>query len=193
MQCPRCDFENNDMSIYCERCGTHLQISTPYSLPQSEYIIPSPPIEYSAEPSISGDMQSEMFANQKILSRTHPRITFFRVIRSVLYFIAAPIAALGLLGTFNAIFGTSNLFEGLAIFFGLGLLVGSVVIFLHMRYRVPQLRLAQFIWSILGATVGWVMATILVAALTTTGKPFDFGIFFIILLYGFVLAAISLW
>ena len=200
MQCPRCDFENNDTSIYCERCGTHLQISTPYSLPQSEYITPSPPIEYSAEPleygaepSISGDMQAEMFASQKILSPTHPRITLFRVIRSVLYFIAAPIAALGLLGTFNAIFGTSNLFEGLAIFFALGLLVGSVVIFLHMRYRDPKLRLAQFIWSILGATVGWVMATILVAALTTTGRPVDFGIFFVILLYGLLLAAISLW
>jgi hypothetical protein len=193
MQCPRCDFENNDTSIYCERCGTHLQISTPYSLPQSEYITPSPPLEYGAEPSISGDMQAEMFANQKILSPTHPGITLFRVIRSVLYFIAAPIAALGLLGTFNAIFGTSNLFEGLAIFFALGLLVGSVVIFLHMRYRDPKLRLAQFIWSILGATVGWVMATILVAALTTSGKPVDFGIFFVILLYGLLLAAISLW
>ncbi|MFL5705972.1 MAG: hypothetical protein ACJ8AG_24570 [Ktedonobacteraceae bacterium] len=136
-------------------------------------------------------MQSEMFANQKNLPRS--RITFVIVIRSVLYFIAAPIAAFGLIGTCNAIFGTSNLFEGLALFFGLGLLVGSVVIFLRLRHRASRLRLAQFIWSVLGATVGLVMATILVSALTTNGKPFDIAFGLVVLLYGFVLAAISLW
>src|SRR5947209_19031563 len=170
MQCPRYGFKKADTNTYCSQCGTVLRNFAPSS----------PEMEHNISPSSEYGMQPQAFSYEKLSS--HPRITVLRVIRSILYFIAAPIAAFGLIGTFNALFGTSNLFEGLAIFFGLGLLVGSVVIFLRMRYRVPQLRLAQFIWSILGATVGWVMATILVAALTTTGKPFDFGIFFVILL-----------
>ena len=134
-------------------------------------------------------MQSEIFSNQKILP-SRPRTTVFRVIRSILYFIATFIAAFGLIGTFNALFGTGDRAEGLAIFFALGLLVAGVVIFLSMRHRVPQLRLAHFIWGILGETVGMVMAFILAFALAA--KP-DLSFSFITLLYGFVLAATSLW
>jgi len=105
---------------------------------------------------------------------------------------AAFIAAFGFFGTSNAIFGTSQLFEVLALFFGVGLLVGSVVIFVRMRYRAPRLQLAQFIWSTLAATVGAFMTLILMYALE---EYINFGISFgcILLLYGFVLAAISLW
>jgi hypothetical protein len=134
-------------------------------------------------------MQSEIISNQKILL-SRPRITVFRIIRSILYFIATFIAAFGLIGTFNALFGTGNRAEGLAIFFGLGLLVAGVVIFLNMRHRVPQLRLAHFIWGILSATVGMFMAFVLAFALAPNPN-LSFG--FIILLYGFVLAATSLW
>jgi len=130
-----------------------------------------------------------MFQHQKI-SEPRSRITVLRVIRGILYFMAAFIAAFGVVGTFSALFGTSNLFEGLAIFFGFGLLVGSVVIFLFMRHRAPRLRWAQFIWSSLAATAGMVMAFILAFALAAN-PDLSFG--FIILLYGFVLAAICLW
>src|SRR5947209_14803397 len=138
MQCPRCDFENTDRNTYCDRCGTLLRSFARYS-PETEHNIPPYP-EYG--------MQPQAFSYEKLSFR--PRITVLRVIRSILYFIAAPIAAFGLIGTFNAIFGTSNLFEGLAIFFGLGLLFGSVVIFICMRYRAPQLLWFRFLWSILG-------------------------------------------
>jgi hypothetical protein len=181
MQCPRCDFENTDRNTYCDRCGTLLRSFAPYS----------PEMEHNISPSSEYGLQSQAFSNDKLYSR--PRITVLRVIRGILYFIAAPIAAFGLIGTFNAIFGTSNRFEGLAIFFGLGLLVGSVVIFLRMRYRAPRLRWSQFIWSILGATVGLVMAFILVFALAEKGKLLDLFFGCIVLLYGFILAVISLW
>src|SRR5205085_9930945 len=115
MQCPRCDFENADRKTYCDRCGTLLSSFTPYS---PEY-----------------GMQSQAFSYQKLASR--PRITVLRVVRSILYFIGVFIAAVGLLGTFNAIFGTGPRFEGLAIFFGICLLVGGGVIFIRMLHRPP--------------------------------------------------------
>jgi hypothetical protein len=169
------------------------QPSYPYP-PQPEWGAPPPdysvpPLEYSTTPSKSYGMQSETFPNQRsFLFR--PRITAFRVIRSILYFIATLIAAFGLVGVFNGLFGTDNRAEGLAIFFALGLLIAGVVIFLNMRHRVPQLRSAHFIWGILGVTVGWIMALVLAFAL---GANPDLSIGLILLLYGVVLAAASLW
>jgi len=193
MLCPRCDFENTETSTYCIQCGTPLPISTPYSHLQRENSLPPTlPMEYSTSPSTNYGLQSEMFQHQKI-SEPRSRITVLRVIRGILYFMAAFIAAFGVVGTFNALFGTSNLFEGLAIFFGFGLLVGSVVIFLFMRHRAPRLRWAQFIWSSLAATAGMVMAFILAFALTANGPFSELSFWIIVLLYGFVLAAICLW
>ncbi len=190
MRCPRCDFENADAGTYCEHCGTYLQTSTPYTQPQVDFTISTPsPMGYSAPPSKSFGMQSEIFSNQSIFP-SRPRITIFRVIRSILYFIATVIAAFGLIGELNGLYGTGFRAEGLAIFFALGLLVAGVVIFLLMRHRVPQLRLAHFIWGILGVTVGMVMALVLAFAL---GANPNLSIGFIFLLYGFVLAATSLW
>ena len=131
MQCPRCGFEMADTKTYCSQCGTVLRNFAPSS----------PEMEHNIPPSSEYGMQSQAFSYEKL--SYHPRITVLRVIRSILYFIAAPIAAFGLIGTFNALFGTSNLFEGLAIFFGLGLLVGSVVIFLRMRDRAPTVAMVS--------------------------------------------------
>jgi hypothetical protein len=149
-------------------------------------------MEYNSPPPSEYSRQSQAFSyHQKLSSR--PSVTVLRVIRSILYFIAALIAAFGFIGTWNGLFGTSNRAEGLAIFFGLGLLVASVVIFLRMRYRVPRLRWPQFIWSLVAATVGMFMALILAFSLAPNGKFSDLSLGSIFLLYGFVLAAISLW
>jgi hypothetical protein len=180
MQCPRCSFENMDGKISCDRCGTNLRNFTFYS---------SEP-EYNSSPSSEYGMQSQVMSYQKL--STHPRVTVLRVIRGILYFMAASIAALGFFGTSTAIFGMGQLSAGLALFFGLGLLVGSVVIFVHMRYRTAQLRLAQFIWSTLGATVGLFMAMILVYALAEYVN-YNLSFSCVLLLYGLVMAAISLW
>jgi hypothetical protein len=190
MQCPRCAFENDPAGIYCQQCGTYLQTSTPSPQPQAGFPIPPPaPLEYSTPPSISYGMHSEIFSSQQMVP-SRPRMTVFRVIRSILYFIATFIAAVGLIGTFNALFGTGDRAEGLAIFFGLGLLVAGVVIFLRMRQRVPQLRVAHFIWGILAVTVGMFMALIL--AVSVAANP-DLSVGYIILIYGVVVAATCLW
>ncbi len=138
MHCPRCNFENANAVTYCEHCGAYLQTSTPYTQPQVDFTPPTPsPMEYSAIPSQSYGMQSEIFSNQRIFPSS-PRITVFRVIRSILYFIATLIVILG----------------------------------------------------ILGVTVAWFMAVILAFAL---GANPDLSLGLIFLLYGFVLAAASLW
>ena len=170
-----------------------LPLPSPYP-PQPQWGTPPPdysvpPLEYNTTSSKSYGMQSETFSNQRILP-SRPRITVFRVIRSILYFIATSIAAFGLIAVFNGLFGTGSRAEGLAIFFALGLLIAGVVIFLNMRHRVPQLHLAHFIWGILGATVGWFMAIVLAFAL---GANPDLSLGLIFLLYGFVLAAACLW
>src|SRR5260221_5820792 len=104
MQCPRCDFENRDGNTYCDQCGTLLRGSAAYSS-EMEYHSP-PPSEYSR--------QSDPFSYQQKLS-PRPSVTVLRIVRSILYFIAAPIAAFGFFGTSTTIFGTSNRSEGLAI------------------------------------------------------------------------------
>lgn len=183
MQCPRCDSKNTDDKTYCDQCGTLLRGLAPYSSEmEMEYNSPSP-LEYSG--------QSQAFSlHQKLSSR--PGVTVRSVIRSILYFIAAFIAAFGFIGICNALFGTSNRSEGLAIFFGLGLLVASVVLFLRVRYRVPRLRWSQFIWSVLGTTAGMFMALILAVALAPKGEFLDLSFGLIVLLYGFIVAAIAL-
>ena len=182
MQCPRCDFENRDGNTYCDQCGTLLRDSAASS-PEMKYHSP-PPLEYSS--------QVDPFSYHQKLS-PRPSVTFLRVVRSILYFIAALLAAFGLIAIMNGLFGTGTRAEGLAIFFGLGLLVASVVFFLRMRYRVPRLRWPQFLWSLLGATVGLFMALILAYALSPDGRFSDLSLGSIVLLYGFVVAAISLW
>jgi hypothetical protein len=59
-----------------------------------------------------------------------------------------------------------------------------------MLHRIQRLRLAHFIWGVLGATVGAFMALILAFAL---GANPDISIGLIFLLYGFIVAAASLW
>lgn len=182
MQCSRCGSENRDEQTYCDQCGTLLRGFAPYAS-EMEYNSPLPS-EY-------GRQAQAFSSHQKLSSR--PSVTVLRVIRSILYFVAASIAAIGLIGTFTTLFGSGNRSEGLALFFGFGLLVASVVIFHRMRYRVLRLRWPQFIWSILGATVGMFMAFSLAYALAPTGQFSDLSIGYIFMLYGFVVAVICLW
>jgi hypothetical protein len=141
MRCPRCDFENDPAGTYCQQCGTYLQTSTPAPQPQAGFTIPPPaPLEDSTPPSISYGMHSALFSHQTMVS-SRPRMTVFRVIRSILYFIATFIAAFGLFGLIYDVSGASESGADFGALFGmLGLLVAGVIIFLSLRHRVPQLR-----------------------------------------------------
>lgn len=195
MQCPRCDYENDVSCAYCNHCGTALQNSEQYAYAPhiEERAAPPPEMEYGGQ----SQAQSQVFAGEKI-AQVRPHITFFRVLRSILYVIAMFIAAFGLAGAFISISnGKSQLWTGLGIFFGLGLMVAGVIFF--MRQRAPILRWTRFVWWLAGATVGAFMALILEFTLfpsssslsTNPVEGFIFGC--IILLYGLLLAAVALW
>ncbi len=146
---------------------------------------PPPPMEYGGY---------QYHPDEKILEH-RSGISIFRIIRGIFYFIAVFTAAFGLFGSFNS-FGHSSLLVGLGLFFMFGLIVAGIVLFLRMRRRITKLRLAQFIWWILGATVGMFMAAILESAFIPNFSNVPVGSFIfgcIFLLYGLVLAAIALW
>lgn len=129
------------------------------------------------------------------ISEHRSRISIFRIIRGIFYFIAVFIAAFGLFGTFDS-FGNSLPMAGLGLFFMFGLIVAGVVLFFRMRHRITKLRWAQFIWWILGATAAMFMASILEYAFIPNFSNVPLGSFIlgcIIMLYGLVLAAIALW
>ncbi len=173
-QCSRCDFQNSIQSPYCEQCGAFLETSPLYN-PTSD----------------------EMFTyqNQKVFP-PRLRMSRFKVLRSILYFvIAVPIAAFGLLAAFFS-FGNSPRTGGLGFFFALGLIVGSIVLFYRTRHRIQLLRWPHLIWWFLGATVGMLMAYLLEVAFIPNAPNGLLGsVIFscIILLYGLILAAVTLW
>jgi hypothetical protein len=190
MRCPRCDFENDPAGIYCQQCGTYLQTSTSSPQPQAGFPIPPPaPLEYGTPPFISAGMHSALFSPQQMVP-SRSRMTVFRVIRSIVYFIATFIAAFGLIGLIAAVLGESGSGAVLATFSGLGLLVVGVIIFVNMRHRIPQLRVAHFLWGILGVTVGMFMVLFFVVS---DAANTDLSFSYIFLIYGVVLAATSLW
>lgn len=208
MQCPRCGFEDTGLSAYCERCGTPLNVPQPisdqteFSVPQIEYsqysappppplngheAIPPPPpppqyTEYS-----SHDMQSQIFSNQKVISR--PTTSIFS---AILYFMGALIAALGLMGMVTAI-GTSAPVGGIALLLGTVLLIASIVIFIRIRRRFPHLRWWQRILWILAATVVGFIVLIIETILVHDPVVTNYVIGCVFMLYGIVWAAIAIW
>jgi hypothetical protein len=191
VRCNRCDTENRDTNTYCEQCGSFLGNYRPDTPPRMEY---TPVLEYSSASYSGNDFSSQPFNFQKV-SDIHQRITAFRVIRVILYFIAALISAFGLIVSFVA-FGSSVRVGALAFFFGFGLLVSSVVIFMRTRHRIQRLKWSQCIWWLLGATVGLIMAILLYFVFFPDASHEPEAIFFfgwIILLYGLVLAGVALW
>ena len=190
MRCPRCDCENDPAGSYCQQCGTYLHTSIPAPQPQAGFPIPPPaPLGYSTPPVISAGMPAALSSSQHIVS-PRPRMAVFRVIRSIVYFLATFLAAFGLIGSMAAVLGESGSGAILATCSGLGVLVAGVIIFVRMRHRMPQLRVAHFIWGILGVTVGMFMALVFVVS---DAANTDLAVGYIFLMYGVVVAATSLW
>jgi hypothetical protein len=219
MQCSRCGFENVNASAYCEQCGT-LQNATEIALDQAEYKAspppplnghavlspPSPPEEYGLHPPrpaydapppspFGYDMSPlDMYTDQKI-AEARPAVTFFRVIRAIVYFMAVFVTGFGLFSAFIS-FGGNQLTGDLGLFFWLGLILGSIVIFVRLRHRVQRLRWLPWLLWLVCATIGTFMAFALVFALVPGQTENPVGAFFIgviIALYGLAVAVICMW
>lgn len=220
IRCPRCDTENVDTSAYCERCGTLLPSSTQYASSEIEYTTPSPreydllissTVEYTV-PSESGyalpaDSHAAPppppppgYGNFSTYTSPPRAVVVERIAQrpganvfsAILYFIAALIAAFGLAAILTT-FGTDARIGGLILFFGLGLLVASVVIFVRVRHHGGRLRWYQrLLWGI-GATIVAFLFLGFEATIAVEGPVASFLIGSTILLYGFALAVIALW
>jgi hypothetical protein len=194
MRCPNCNFQNDVASAYCERCGTYLQVSTQFTQTYIEDAIPPPPpppMGYNATPSFSYSGQSNLFPYQNMV-QTRPKIT---VLRSIFYFLAMIIAAVGLYGTMDYLIIVPGLSSGgaaVGLVLGLCFLVGSIVIFRNVRHRVTWLRWWQCILAFLAVT-GVLILALTSPALTSPGRLPSILIGIVLVLYGLVAAAISVW
>ena len=206
MQCPHCGLENISSAIYCEQCGTPLNIP-PYTpephAPQTDYseydappppplngngtppkynglLPPPPPVEYG-----SYAMQPQTFTHGKIT----PGLSIFS---AILYFTGALIAAFGLLGTI-ATLGTKSLNKSIGLLLSIALLLASILVFIRIRRRFTTLRWWQRILWILAATVAGFIALVVVALIVPDQSVTTFSVGFAFILYGLVWAAIAVW
>ena len=206
MRCPHCGLENISSAIYCEQCGTPLNIQ-PYTPephePQTGYseydappppplngngtppeynrLLPSPPpVEYG-----SYTMQPQTFTPGKIT----PSLGIFS---AILYFTGALIAAFGLLATI-ATLGTKSLNKSTGLLLSIALLLASILVFIRIRRRFTTLRWWQRILWILAATVAGFMALVVVAIIAPDQSVTSFSVGFAFILYGLVWAAIAVW
>jgi hypothetical protein len=208
MQCSSCGFENTSSSVYCEQCGTLLNVprsifdQTELSTPQIEYYSqynappppplnghgtltpppPPPPLEYS-----SYTAQSQIFLNAQVISR--PGIGIFS---AILYFVGALVAVFGLIGTI-ATFSSSTGTGGIALLLGVALLIASIVVFIRIRRRFPLLRWWQRLLWILGAAVVGFVAIVIETIIAPGPVVTNYFIGCIFMLYGLAWAAIAIW
>lgn len=196
MLCPQCHFQNTEANPYCERCGTYLQPSTEATQTYIQTSIPPPPPlrDYSAPPSYASPGQSNLFPQQN-MPYPPSKITGFNVLRRIIYFLAIFIAAFGLSGTMNYLIivpGSNSAGATIGVVLGLCSLVGGVVVFRALRYRVPQLRWWLYL-VLLFAAIGVLLLMLTSSALTSSTRLANISIGVVILLFGVVVAALSFW
>jgi len=128
-------------------------------------------------------------------SASPPRMGKRRVFKVVLYLVGIFVAESSLLGISFTVFGTAtsrfNCITTLIVFSTLG---GSLIYFFRTQYKARCLPWVQYLWWILGATIGAVMAVILEAAFVPNpnDKQFPTAIFgCIVLLYSVALTGIA--
>src|SRR6266566_4706472 len=205
MPCPQCGLENTSSSIYCEGCGTPLNVP-PYTMGQTEYPAqqtdydeynapPPPPLNGNnappedpednellpPPPPIEYDsyaMQPQAFTQQKITSR--PGLGIFS---AILYFIGALIAA----------FGTDQLIKSIGFLLSIALFIASIFVFVRIRRRFAILRWWQRILWILGATAAGFIALIIEAIIVPNQLVTNYFIGCAFVLYGLAWAAIAVW
>jgi hypothetical protein len=123
------------------------------------------------------------------------RMGIRRAFKVSLYFVGVFLAALGILGVIATILeavGNNSRSGYIVLFFeAIGLIV-SLVFFFRKRYKAPCLRWPQYLWWILGATGGAIMALSLgIATISSRSILSSIILSFIILLYGMALAWIA--
>ncbi len=122
--------------------------------------------------------------------------TVRRIFRVFLYFMGAFLAEFGLLGAAVSLPGSSDQAVYIALVIGIVALIGSLIYFFQGRFKTRCLPWLQYLWWILGATIGWIMAIVLEYAIdpTLNGKQHSVSSTIFagtILIYGIALIVIA--
>jgi hypothetical protein len=89
---------------------------------------------------------------------TYPRTIVRRIFTILLYFVGVFIAGFGLLATAISIpgFNDQDVYITLAVW--IVAFIGSLFVFFRIRFKIPCLSWLQYLWWILGATMGIITA-----------------------------------
>lgn len=214
MQCPRCSFENEPTSTYCERCGTLLQnVEQNEVVGQPEYKVPPPPplnghnppppppaYDYTTPPPIAdeassqppiveewGSMATPFYHNPGIQATGH-----IGVFSGILYFLGVLIVAFGAFAILIA-FSSSASIGVIGLILSLAIVIASTVLFVRLLHHIPHLpgwqRILWLVALTMVAFILLVISVIVTSSKTTTSFVTSGVIFF----YGLAWCIIALW
>ena len=87
-----------------------------------------------------------------------PTTTVCRIFKIFLYFVGVFLAEFGLLGTPLSLPGATNRTGDIAFFVGIAALIASLIYFFRTRFKARCLPWLQYLWWIVGATIGGSLA-----------------------------------
>nr|HET6902210.1 hypothetical protein [Ktedonobacteraceae bacterium] len=214
MQCPRCSFENERTSTYCERCGALLQnVAQDEVVGQTEYKAPPPPplnghnppppppaYDYTTPPPIAeeasshpptveewGSMSTPYYNNPSV--QPTERIGVFS---GILYFLGVLIIAFGAFAILVT-FSTGATIGVIGLLLSLAIVIAGIVLFVRLLHHISHLRGWQRILWLAALTVAafilLVISVIVSPSKTITSLVTSWVIFF----YGLAWCIIALW
>gem|GEM_PF-2878402 len=125
-----------------------------------------------------------------------PTMTVRRIFKIFLYFVGVFLAEFGLLGAALSIPGSTNRTGDIAFFVGIAALIASLIYFFRTRFKARCLPWLQYLWWIVGVTIGGILAIALEFAIVPNlnGKSQSVSsaiLVGIILFYGIALIVIA--
>lgn len=188
MHCNRCDYDNEDTSAFCVRCGSQLD-SGLYEF------VSSAPSPSSAQESTTDQPGYTPFqppyAQETVRSHAPDKKVLNIVIATIIFCIGAFISSFGLMGGLFSLMDSSP-----AVLSGFGLFLASFIVFAIVitRHNVFYLRWWLKILLFLAVTAGDFIASIVMGAILFESNPAFSNIILAgcFLLYGIALEVIAL-
>jgi hypothetical protein len=192
IHCNRCDYENEDTSTYCVRCGTQLDsgLSGLYEFVSSAPFPPHAKEGTNAQPDFG--TFPPPFAKETVRPNVTGKKVLNIVIAAIIFCIGAFASSFGLMGSLFSLMDSSP-----AVLLGFGLFLASFIVFAIVitQHNVFYLRWWLKLLLLLPATGVYVIAVIAVSILLLNNNNALSNIMYggCFLLYGIVLEVIALW
>ncbi len=126
----------------------------------------------------------------------HPKMVVRRIFTILLYFVGVFIADFGILGTAASIPGFDSKEVYITLAAGIVVFIGSLIVFFRIRFKIPCLPWLQYLWWMIGATIGVIIAIAIefavVPDLNGKGQSISNAVFScMIFFYGITLTVIA--